>query len=192
MSAIVYIEPPVPPALDFHDAVSNIKLTAAEKKTVQAARDKLAAATDIAYAYADSYSCSNQGKEWPLQRKIWDACDEFLADPSEATAERVAVVVAMAESAKVTSAELQNVLHQLHQKLSTELQPIAGRVIDAAVAVIEPQIATARTALTSAPGLGAEVKSFDQRVARLHEIIADERAVAERDALTWIGVNCEV
>jgi hypothetical protein len=192
MSAIVFVEPPVPPALDVFEAVRAVKLTASERKAVQAARDKLNTAAAIAGTHQDSGTASMAGKEWGFQQRIWDACGEFMANPSPEAADKVGLMVAMSQCAKTTSIELASAVHQIHTKLSAELLPIANRVIDSALEVIEPQIQAARKALESAPGLQAEVRSFDARCARLHQIIADERAVAERDALAWLGINCEV
>ena len=174
-------------AADVREKARDLGLTAAEAKTLAAVRAKMSTAGKYHAAHWPPARAAQQGKTSPLQNRLDTAAEAFAAEPNDSTAaelERAAAAVATAEIVWGAYGAAES---HLRIEAADRLRPVALALLERAEKALAVDFDTARQALAAAPGLAAELRSFEQRVERAFQVTAEQRQAATREPLEWLS-----
>ena len=154
----------ITPAADLADILREMKLTSAESKAITQARAKVKTAEDIASQYDSKATCDRNGRQCPLLLAVWSTTENFVADPTEGTAEALATATVKFQAAEAIEEHLRSALEQITTAADADLVPTINSMFDRAEAAMVQQLEAAQGALDAAPGLQSEARAFRAKV----------------------------
>ena len=176
----------ITPAADLAEIIRQTPLLPAERKAIHTAQAKLATAGEVAGRFAGKTASERIGTTSPLQRALWEACDRFTADPTEATAEAVATAAARWHASDCINEHFSHAYENARAAVSTSLQPVAEALLARAAETMEKELAGTQAALDGAPSLAAESAAFSARAAAARQQVEGQRVELARDPLRWM------
>jgi hypothetical protein len=174
------------PAADICEIIRATPLLPAERKAILAAQAKLRSAGELASRFAGKAASERAGKTSPLQQKLWDACDAFTAEPSEATAEAVAEAAARWNASDVICEHFSHSSENARSAISKSLHPVADALLTRAAESMEAQMGEAQKALAAAPSLQKEAAAFAAKVEAARQGVENQRAELAKNPLYWL------
>jgi|694.fasta_scaffold28283_5 hypothetical protein len=174
--------------MEFYQTASALKISAAEKQQVTAARDRLALACQLTQPYA---APGASGERSPIQIKIGEVAEKFKASPTPELAEELAQLFLLHENSKSISAGFGGLTTTLREELSASMIPLAKELTRRTVLDLDAQLETVIKGLEKlGGGMESTIAEFRIKHARALEVAGydfSQLAQNHRCAFAWVS-----